>query len=216
MNTLGKSSAKGRTGPQATIYSVKRNPALDRDDYIKGDTNKPFGFVNDSTYKGNWNDNAKEGFGVETKSDGTKYEGEWKNNMRDGKGTLYIKKGNKYIQQYAGEWHRNMKDGYGICNYPDQNIYKGNWKRGVRSGHGRMDYTNGDSYIGEWNNDLRHGQGTHYQSNGNIYEGHFLNDIKEGPGRFYYAATHKVTMIRIFLTIYMYNHADFRSTRESG
>lgn len=190
-STLEKSS-KGRTGQQATIYSVKRDPAFDKNDFIVDKDNKKFGFVNESAYKGHWNNNKKEGFGVEIKSDGTKYEGEWKENMRHGLGTVYVQRNNKYTKQYAGEFCRNQKDGYGVFTYEDGSVYKGNWFKNMRSGHGRMEYKSGDIYVGEWAKDIRHGSAHYYHTNGNIYEGHFMSDMKEGPGRFYYAATNKV------------------------
>mmetsp|Transcript_2230 Transcript_2230/g.2197 ORF Transcript_2230/g.2197 Transcript_2230/m.2197 type:complete len:333 (-) Transcript_2230:78-1076(-) len=180
----------GRTGTHSTIYKVKRDPNLLRNDIIKDKTIFPF--VNGSSYKGNWNNNKKEGFGVEICSDGTKYEGEWKNDKRHGRGTLWVKQKKKYIKQYAGGWVDGKMEGQGIYSYEDGTIYKGMWLKNKRSNFGRLESPNGDVFTGEWVNDVRQGPGTYFYSNGNIYEGYWVNNLKEGPGKFFYAATNKV------------------------
>lgn len=182
----------GRHGTHGTIYTVKRDPAHDRRDHIKDKNKKDFPFVTGSSYKGSWKDNKKEGFGVETCSDGTKYEGEWRADMRHGRGTLWVKQKKKYIKQYAGNWVHGKMEGQGVYSYEDGTIYKGHWVRNRRSNFGRLECPNGDVYTGEWCNDVRQGQGTLFLSNGNIYEGYWVNNLKEGPGKFFYAATNKV------------------------
>lgn len=191
-STLRKDTKKDVCGPRATVYTVKRDPSLARDDYIKDKTKPAFGFVGGSSYKGNWRGNNKEGFGIEVCSDNTKYEGEWLDNKRHGRGTLWVKKGKKYVKQYAGEWAFGKKSGFGIYSYEDGSIYKGQWEKNVRCGQGQHEFSNGDVYKGEWWNDTRHGPGSLYLVNGNIYEGHWVHDMKEGPGRYFYAATGKV------------------------
>ena len=182
----------GRTGTHKTIYAVKRDPKLDRDDYIKDKNVTEFGFVNGSSYKGSWENNKKHGFGVETTSDGHKYEGEWSYDAREGRGTLWVKRGKKYVKQYAGNWVANKMEGDGVFFYEDGSIYKGNWLNDQRHDHGRLEFSNGDVYVGEWKNDVRSGSGTLCLPNGNIYEGHWLDNMKEGPGKFFYASTNKV------------------------
>lgn len=182
----------GRTGTHGTIYTVKRNPKLERNDYIKDKNAPEFGFVNGSSYKGAWLNNKKHGFGVETSSDGKKYEGEWLHDTREGRGTLFVKRNKKYVKQYAGCWVANKMEGDGVFFYEDGSIYKGLWLNDKRHDHGRLEFANGDVYEGEWKNNVRNGSGTLYLHNGNVYEGHWLDNMKEGPGKFFYASTNKV------------------------
>lgn len=190
--TLGNSKDLGRTGTHGTIYKVKRDPKLDRDDYIKDKTATDFGFVNGSAYKGVWENNKKHGFGVETTADGHKYEGEWVHDKREGRGTLWIKRNKKFVKQFAGSWKADKMDGEGVFNYEDGSIYKGNWKNNQRHGHGKLEFENGDVYVGEWHCGVRSGSGTLSLHNGNIFDGHWLDNMKEGPGKFFYASTNKV------------------------
>lgn len=191
MNKIRKLDDIGRCGTHGTIYKVKRDPNLDRDDIIK--EKNVFPFVNGSSYKGSWKENKKDGFGVEICSDGTKYEGEWKNDKRHGRGTLWIKtKNKKYVKQYAGNWIDGKMEGQGVYSYEDGTIYKGMWYKNKRHNFGRLEVPNGDVFTGEWVNDVRQGQGTYFYQNGNIYEGYWVNNLKEGPGKFFYAATNKV------------------------
>jgi hypothetical protein len=190
--TLGKTKDLGRTGTHGTIYKVKRDPKLDRDDFIKDKNSKDFGFVNGSSYKGAWEDNKRHGFGVETTADGEKYEGEWVNDRKEGRGTLWVKRNKKFVKQYAGSWMADQMDGEGVFNYDNGSIYKGGWYRNKRHNFGKLEFENGDVFTGEWNNGVRSGSGTLSLQNGNIYEGHWLDNMKEGPGKFFYASTNKV------------------------
>jgi hypothetical protein len=182
----------GRTGTHGTIYAVKRDPKLTGKDFIKDKNVHEFGFVNGSSYKGEWEGNKKHGFGVETSSDGTKYEGEWVANRRHGRGTLWVKKNKIFVKTYAGGWSNNKMEGQGVYSYDDGTVYKGNWHSNMRTNFGRLEYPNGDVYSGDWVDDVKQGVGTLFLSNGNIYEGYWVDNMKEGPGKFFYAATNKV------------------------
>ena len=176
----------------ATVYSLQKDPGLKARDVIRDKKEVKFPFVTGTSYKGDWLDNCKHGFGVEIGLDGNKYEGEWERDMKHGKGTYWRKKGGKFIKQYEGEWEDNLMSGYGVHYLSNGNVYKGHWIGGKRNGKGRMEYTNGDIYDGEWFDGLRNGMGTLFVSTGNIYEGHWIRDMKEGPGKFLYASTRKV------------------------
>lgn len=181
-----------RSGHHATVYEVRRDPSLKNKDVIRDPTKKVFPFVGGSNYKGSWNMDQKEGFGVQVNPNNTKYEGEWANNKHNGRGTLWVKKGKSYIRQYVGDWADGEMDGQGVYYYDDGSIYKGGWLRNKRSNEGRCDYNNGDHYVGEWANDLQEGLGSMSYVNGNIYEGLWAGGKKEGPGLFYYASTKKM------------------------
>lgn len=182
----------GRTGTHGTIYSVKRDPKLTRKDHIKDKNVHEFGFVNGSSYKGEWDGNKKHGFGIETSTDGTKYEGEWSQDKRHGRGTLWVKKNKIFVKVYAGGWSNNKMEGQGVYSYEDGTVYKGNFHQNKRSNFGRLEYPNGDVYSGDWVDDAKQGVGSLFLSNGNIYEGYWVDNNKEGPGKFFYAATNKV------------------------
>ena len=186
-----------RTGPRATVYDVRRDPVLKNKNVLLPQSKIDFPFVSGSTYKGQWNENHKEGFGVEKSADGTKYEGDWKKSKRHGRGTLWVKRNKKSVKQYAGEWVADKMEGFGFYYYDNGDVYRGNWLQNKRSGNGLMEYANGDVFDGEWLNDVRQGPGTLYLENGNIYDGHWMNDMKEGPGRFYYASTRKVKILEL-------------------
>lgn len=181
-----------RTGSHATVFDVRSNPTLKNPNVLHDEEVLKFPFVGGSSYKGEWNNNLKEGFGVLQGTDGTKYEGEWKAGKRHGRGTLWVKKGKKYVKRYAGEWAGDRLEGSGYFYYDNGDIYRGLWLRDKRSGHGIMECENGDVFEGEWFNDKKQGPGVLFLENGNIYDGHWLNDMKEGPGRFLYASTRKV------------------------
>jgi len=165
---------------------------LTKTDIIRDKKEIKFPFVHGSSYKGDWKDGSKEGFGILVENDGTKYEGEWLGGRRHGKGTLWAVQNKKSIKRYIGEWINNHMDGFGIYYYEDGQVYSGKWRRGNKSGQGKQDYGNGDYYEGEWKGNVRHGQGALFLTNGNIYEGHWMHDKKEGPGRYFYAATRKI------------------------
>jgi len=98
MTTAEKSALSFRTGERATYYDLRRDPQLNNKDVIREPGKRIFPFVSGSSYKGEWNNDVKEGLGKMLYADGSKYEGEWMANKRHGRGTLFIKKGKKIIQ----------------------------------------------------------------------------------------------------------------------
>ncbi|KAJ1436081.1 hypothetical protein B484DRAFT_325311 [Ochromonadaceae sp. CCMP2298] len=181
-----------RNGHHATVYEVRRDPNLKNKDVIRDNSKPVFPFVGGSNYKGSWNQDAKEGFGVQINPDDTKYEGEWFDNRYHGRGTLWVKKHKTYSRQYVGDWEDGAMEGQGVYYFSDSSIYRGGWSRNKKSGEGRFDYTNDDHYTGEWLNDLQEGFGTMSYSNGNIFEGLWVQGKKEGPGLYFYASTKKI------------------------
>ena len=135
-----------RAGRMATVYGVQRDPALKNRNIIRDKKEVKFPFVAGNSYKGDWLDNCKHGFGVEIGIDGNKYEGEWERDKKHGKGTLWVKKGKTFKKQYEGEWEEDMMYGYGIFYYKNGDVYKGNWVDSKRNGNGRLEYSNGDVY----------------------------------------------------------------------
>lgn len=183
-----------RAGHHATVYEIRRDPELKNKDVIRDRTKPVFPFISGSQYKGQWNNDQKEGFGVQVNPDNTKYEGEWANGMYNGRGTLWEKKGKQYIRQYVGDWVDGKMEGQGIFYFPKGEIYRGEWAGGRQNGNGRHEYASGDVYVGEWLDGSQHGLGTINYVNGNLYEGLWAYGKKEGPGLFFYASTKKVSI----------------------
>lgn len=181
-----------RTGHHATVYDVQRDPKLADTNRIKDKKKHEFPFVGGSTYKGEWLNDCKHGFGTLVSPDGTKYEGDWSKNMKNGRGTLWRKRGKIQVKEYVGEWCDDRMHGVGIFYHENGDTYQGNFVYGVKSGRGKFNYTDGSKYEGEFENDMKCGFGAYYGANGDIYEGYWLNDLKEGPGKFSYISTRKV------------------------
>jgi len=175
-----KMAAANRTGSHATVYDIRRDPALTDKNIIRDKTKKVFPFVAGSKYKGEWYADAKEGFGTQVNCDGSKYEGEWKDNKYHGRGTMWIKVGKKSRRLYVGCWSNGKMEGEGTFFYDNGEIYSGEWLQNKRSGRGRLEFKNGDFYEGEWLNDCEHGMGSLYYLNGNVYSGLWMNGMKEG------------------------------------
>lgn len=192
-STAYKKAQSLRVGHRAAVFEVRRDPLLTQKDVIRTiSKDRGFPFVSGSSYKGNWNNDKKEGFGVQINSDDTKYEGEWYNNKYHGRGTLWVKKKKEYQRQYVGDWKNGKMNGQGVYYYSDGSVYRGSFVDNRKFGEGRYDYKNKDYYHGDWNDDMEDGFGSLYCTNGNIYEGLWVRGIKEGPGLFYYADSKKV------------------------
>ena len=95
-----------RSGRMATVYGVQRDPSLNDRNIIRDKKEVKFPFVAGNSYKGDWLDNCKHGFGVEIAVDGNKYEGEWERDKKHGKGTMWKKKGKRAMPQETAPKHR--------------------------------------------------------------------------------------------------------------
>jgi len=65
-------TASFRQGFHATVYDVRRDPDLDNKDIIRDKNVAVFPFVAGASYKGQWRNDHKHGFGTEVTPDGTK------------------------------------------------------------------------------------------------------------------------------------------------
>jgi hypothetical protein len=144
-----------------------------------------------TTYKGEWKDNKKHGYGIQVWANGNKYEGDWANGFREGHGVFWVKDG-KLRKQYAGNWRRGLMEGLGVFFYKCGDRYEGNWQTGMRQGRGTLFCANGDVYVGDWNQDKQSGFGTLTRENQDVYEGEWLNGKREGAGIYYYKSQEKI------------------------
>jgi hypothetical protein len=174
------------------VYDVQRDPNLKDKSVIRDKKKFVFPFVSGSTYKGEWKDDVKDGFGTMISPDGTIYEGDWRNNAKHGRGTLWRKRGKQSAKEYVGEWQEDMMHGDGIFYYENGDVYNGEFIRGEKCGRGKIQFADGSKYDGEFSNDTRCGYGIYFSATGDVHEGYWLNDLKEGPGKYTYLTTRKV------------------------
>ncbi|CBZ51843.1 GH22033, related [Neospora caninum Liverpool] len=68
-----------------------------------------------SCYKGEWRDNKRHGFGIQTYGDGSTYEGQWCEDRRHGEGIMWEKlpTSDLYRRAYCGQWQRDKQWGEG-------------------------------------------------------------------------------------------------------
>lgn len=89
-----------------------------------------------SKYEGNFKNDKYHGFGVYIWANvkngyATKYEGNWKNGIQHGQGTMYYKENrNGYFVKYTGNWVNGQREGQGTCYYKDGSSQSGTWKNG--------------------------------------------------------------------------------------
>ena len=72
-------------------------------------------------YSGAWNEGKKNGYGIQTWTDGDKYEGQFKNNLMHGQGVYSFASGTVH----SGAWERGNKHGYAVVTWANGNQYEG-------------------------------------------------------------------------------------------
>lgn len=132
--------------PQATKISLP-------EDIIK--TKKPdtfnesiIEFSNGEIYKGNWNNNNQDGYGIYIWPDKKKYEGNFKN---------------------------NALHGYGHYSWPDGREYYGMFIMGKREGIGKYHWSDGRTFVGFWENGKQHGLGKYINLENQVKWGIWIN-----------------------------------------
>ena len=143
-----------KNGSHSTIYWVKQSNKFE-DGSFKGEK-----WRQSSKYTGAWNDNKKDGFGIQVYENSDKYEGGWNDGMRQGQGTLWVPDEKKNLRRrYTGDWVKDKKQGRGTMFYANEDRYDGFWLSNKPCGEGRMIYKNGDVYVGNWDSGKRSGYG---------------------------------------------------------
>jgi len=107
-------------------------------------------------------------------SNGT-YKGNFVNDKRHGYGEYYWNTGDVY----KGNWANDQKSGSGKMTWANGTYYDGQYQNDVFSGYGVKDY-GGMRYEGYWSNGKANGQGIMISSNGITAEGNFTNGVLNG------------------------------------
>ncbi len=76
-----------KSGPHHAVYWVKNNPKYAETTKLGLSTDAVSKFITGNYYKGDWDQNNKNGFGTQIWPDGKKYQGDWKANKKHWKGT---------------------------------------------------------------------------------------------------------------------------------
>ena len=154
--------------------------------------------VSFDTYKGQWKDGKREGYGrMKYYMNGlgsVEYSGEWHEDQPHGNGS-FKKYSSVTTETYTGEWKMGKRHGHGhYYEHWDKNTfptteYDGEWENDREHGYGTRSYaapysySPKDVYEGEWYEGRRTGQGTMRFKDGGVYEGHWCNDYRDGHGK---------------------------------
>ena len=138
-------------------------------------------------YKGDFNQDVKEGNGSMLFKNGNLYEGDWKNNMMNGKGKLTFNC--KEYKHFEDPLKRYEEQNENLWDY-----YEGHFINNDMYGEGKVTFKNGDVYIGNMSNNMFNGYGQYKCSitlNKNSYsiprmakyQGQFKDGNMEGIGK---------------------------------
>ncbi|KAH9094050.1 hypothetical protein Ae201684P_016666 [Aphanomyces euteiches] len=156
-----------KSGAHHAIYWVKQGPSTTKDKFgntIPGATS----YVPAAKYTGEWQGDAKSGYGTYVCGSGNKALCGSSEKARASSSSSTLEIG-------------STTNGLGVFYYEDGGKYEGFWAKNCRDGKGRMTYADGSVYEGHWSANERSGMAT--IANGNRYEGYWMHDKKEGPGR---------------------------------
>ncbi len=141
-----------------------------------------------STYKGNYIEGKRSGYGQLFFKDGGKYEGNFENGFYHGygkftspgkkvqvgnweRGAFEVQKVKAVLptkRRLAGKWDNRVTNGEGVFRYfPNQFLdrYEGHSKNGQFDGYGTLYWRNGEKYIGNFVSGLQDGFGTKFAAN---------------------------------------------------
>ena len=134
-------------------------------------------------YEGTWENNYKNGIGVENWWYDAAYEGEFRNGKKNGIG-LYRWRDNSV---YVGEWFNNNIHGFGIFNNSNKKKYKGEFFMNSLNGYGEMIYYKNNSFFyGFWKENKKNGFGVEFSprkdEGDKIYSGFWEKNERHGYG----------------------------------
>lgn len=129
-------------------------------------------------YIGYFRDGRFHGKGIMKFVEGHEYRGDWDNQNREGEGRLLFKNGDDFV----GQFKKNKIHGRGIMQYYNGSRYEGQWIDNRPQGEGVFFYSSGDRYEGFFQGGKRHGTGTMYYADGSRYEGDWVDGLRQGKG----------------------------------
>jgi len=157
----------------------------------------------DYVYYGNFQNDYKNGQGIQTYPDGSYYEGEWQLDHINGNGKIIYPENGEYHgefedgkfhgrgyyiakdgSKYIGQWENHKKHGFGTMTYSDKSFYEGAWQNNHKHGKGILISDDGTKYNGDWQYDKRHGEGKLFSPDGSKYTGEFKDGKKNGEGTY--------------------------------
>ena len=141
---------------------------------------KSITYPDGSTYKGELENNKKNGKGVLNLSNGDVYTGHWKDDGIYGQGTYTKSNGDVF----KGSW-TNSTCGSGTLTTINGDVYTGSWKSNKISGQGKLITKDGNHYEGDWMNSLMHGEGM-CRTDKHVYSGSWKNGLPNGQGKSLY------------------------------
>ena len=191
-------TAARKQGVRRSIYEINRK----QNDKEQGSSPGDCGWEIGKTYTGEWSNDLRDGYGVQTWSNLSKYEGEWKCDQRNGYGvywtpTMDPTKATTKETDISSIYNQSRTE---LASYTSENVADllrigeelKNTKIGKREN--RKNHKNQKrekhklhkQYEGEWRHDLKHGKGTFYYENGDKFEGVFSLNLRSGYGVMYY------------------------------
>lgn len=145
-------------------------------------------FPSGNEYKGEWENDKPNGFGIMTFDNQDLYEGGWKDGLMHGKGkySFYDEKHDSYSSYYEGDFVQGKYEGLGHMVFADHSSYIGQWQAGVRCGEGLATFTTGNVFHGLWQQDkmLR---GVYSLKSGDKYDGEIVEGKFNGYGKYYWS-----------------------------
>ena len=124
----------------------------------------------------------KNGYGIEIYDNDIYYEGEFKNNLKEGKGKLILNKSdnNNGNYVYSGDFHPDQISGNGRLLWDSQKEYIGEFKNNEMNGYGML-LDDNVRYIGYFRNNLKDGYGASlFSDESYLLLGKWENDNAEG------------------------------------
>ena len=106
-------------------------------------------------YKGTWKKGLFHGKGILKYSNGSTYKGEFFQGSKNGYGHYTSSEGYEYI----GDWAGGRQTGKAQVNYKNGDLYTGKVKNGLRDGHGELfQVSSSRNYKGQWTKDTLQGE----------------------------------------------------------
>lgn len=141
-----------------------------------------FYMKNGDYYIGRWHDDKAQGFGMQYyPSKKLKYRGNFDNNEYNDFGVYFYENG----ESYEGFFRNSMANGIGKYHYINGDLYEGDFVDNIKQGQGKYICRNGNYFIGQWRHDMQNGYGEYYENGKLVYEGNIINGTKNGYGKYY-------------------------------